>query len=217
MVFKRRDKLSPLMWLSNVLWPKGGWHRAALYLRHRLHRLPDTPQKIARGVAAGVFVSFTPFFGLHFVIAFLGAKLVRGNFIAALLGTFVGNPLTYVPIGVISLKMGHFMLGTAFDHAHERSFVGKFFDAARDFWINFKALFTGADANWDGLIVFGREVFLPYLVGGILPGLVAAIAAYYLTLPMIVAYQARRKKRLRAKLEKLRKRAAGEKVSGKRG
>lgn len=216
MVFKRRDKRRPLIWLSDLLWPKGGWHRAARYLQHRLHRLPDTPQKISRGVAAGVFACFTPLFGMHFFVAVLIAKIIRGNFIAALLGTFAGNPLTYVPIGVVSLKMGHFLLGTQFDHANERSFVGKFFDAATDFWTNFKAIFTGADANWDGLILFGREVFLPYLVGGIIPGLVAAIASYYVMLPMVLAYQSRRKKRLRVKLEKLRKRAAGEDGRGKR-
>ena len=34
------------------------------------------------------------------------ATLMRGNVIAALMATFFGNPLTYVPIGVISLKTG---------------------------------------------------------------------------------------------------------------
>ena len=31
--------------------------------------------------------------------------------LAALTGTFFGNPLTYVPIGVISLNFGCFILG----------------------------------------------------------------------------------------------------------
>lgn len=215
MVFKRREKLTPFRWLTQAIWPKGGWSRAARYLRHRLHRLPDTPHKIARGVFAGVFAVFTPFFGLHFVIAFLLAKLMRGNVIAALLATFVGNPLTYVPIGVISMKTGHFLLGTEFDHHHERSFVGKFFDAGDDFWRNFLALFTDQSANWDAIIRFSHEVFVPYLVGGILPGIVAGIAAYYVTLPMIAAYQARRRGKLKAKLEELRRKKAAQKAAHK--
>ena len=174
------------------------------YLRHRLHRLPDTPHTIARGVFAGTVTVFTPLFGLHFVIAFLIAKLVRGNVIAALLATFVGNPLTYVPIGVISLKFGHFLLGTRFDPEHERSLAGKFFDAAEDLWRNLVALFTDAHANWDALSRFWHEIFLPYMVGGILPGLVAGLAAYYLTLPMVAAYQHRRKGALKARLAALR-------------
>lgn len=156
---------------------------------------------------------FTPFFGLHFLFAFLIAKLARGNVLAALLATFVGNPLTYVPIGVISMKMGHFILGTHFDHEAERSLVGKFFDAADDFWQNFLALFTDRDTNWDALIRFFHEIFLPYLVGGILPGLVAGLAAYYITLPMISAYQNSRRGRLKAKLEEIRRKKAAAKKS----
>lgn len=211
MVFKRRDRLTPLQWLAQWVWPKGGWSRAVVYLKHRLHRLPDTPHKIARGIFAGVFTVFSPLFGLHFVIAFGLAKLMRGNVIAAILATFVGNPLTYVPIGVVSLKIGHFMLGTEFDHVHERTLVGKFFDAADDLWRNFVALFTDQSPNWDGLIRFSHDIFFPYLVGGIIPGLIAATAAYYVTLPMVGAYQARRRGKLKAKLEEMRKQKSAHK------
>ncbi len=216
MVFKRRDKLTPWQWLANVLWPKRGWSRGAQYLKHRLHRLPDTPQKIARGVFAGVFSVFTPFYGLHFVLAFLLAKLMRGNVIAALLATFVGNPLTYVPIAVISLKTGHLILGTEFDHMRDRSFVGKSYDALDDLQRNFFALFTDRDADWTGLVRFFHEVFLPYLVGGIVPGILAGLLAYYLILPMIAAYQHRRRGKLKAKIEEMRRKAA-EKSSSKKG
>ena len=64
------------------------------------------------GISAGVFASFTPFYGLHFIIAIIIAKLIKGNILASLSGTFFGNPLTYVPIGIVSLKMGHFIMGT---------------------------------------------------------------------------------------------------------
>ena len=47
MVFKRREKRSWGSLLQFLLWPKGGWTRAALYVKHRLHRLPDNPEKIA--------------------------------------------------------------------------------------------------------------------------------------------------------------------------
>jgi uncharacterized protein len=44
--------------------------------------------------------------------------------------------------------------------------------------------------------LFFTDVVLPYLVGGLLPGLIAAIAAYYLSRPLIRTYQARRRARL---------------------
>ena len=209
MVFKRRNKLTPLERLGQLLWPKGGWSRAAKYMKLRLHRLPDTPRNISLGVSAGVFTVFTPFYGLHFFVAYLIAKLLRGNGFAALLATFVGNPLTYVPIGIVSLKMGHFILGTEFDHENERSFVGKSYDALGDLLSNLVALFSGAKVDWGGLVIFMQEIFWPYLVGGILPGLAAAVAGYYVTFPMVAAFQLSRRKRLQAKREK-RKRDVGE-------
>ena len=67
MVFKRRNPRTWLRTVAEVFYPRGGWRRAVSYVIHRLRRLPDPPHKIARGVAAGVFVCFTPFFGFHFV------------------------------------------------------------------------------------------------------------------------------------------------------
>ena len=110
-MFRRRDTRPIYRWLADALWPRGGWARAVQYIQHRLRRLPGTPEEIARGVFAGVFVVFTPFFGLHFILAVIIAKLMRGRIIAALLATFVGNPLTYLPIAVLSLRLGYFLLG----------------------------------------------------------------------------------------------------------
>ena len=87
--------------LLEFFYPRGGWYRAAQYVRHRLRRLPDQPQRIARGIWAGVFASFTPFYGLHFLSAFLIAKVMRGNILAAILGTFFGNPITFPIIAAL--------------------------------------------------------------------------------------------------------------------
>ena len=111
MVFKRRDRRSVFQTVLNFLWPRGGWVRAFEYVKHRVRRLPDTPEKIARGIWAGVFVTFTPFFGLHFLLAWGIAVVMRGNVLASLLATFFGNPLTYVPIAATSLWFGHRLLG----------------------------------------------------------------------------------------------------------
>jgi hypothetical protein len=180
-----------------------------LYIRHRVRRLPDTPEKIARGIWAGVFTTFTPFYGLHFILSLILARLMNGNILAALLATFFGNPLTYVPIGVVSLSTGHFLLGTEPKGEVDRSIVGKFFDAWSDLWANGRAVFTEETANWDGLAIFYNDIFLPYTVGGIAPGIIAGSIAYYLSVPVIRAYQNRRKGRLARKLPGLARRSSG--------
>lgn len=207
MVFRRRDRRSILRAISDFLYPRGGWTRAFHYVKHRIRRLPDTPERIARGIWAGVFTSFTPFYGIHFIIAALIAKTIRGNILAALMGTFFGNPLTYVPIGVVSLQTGHRLLGTHFDEGEHRSFGGKFVDASGDLKDKLLSLFTGHEADWHGLSVFYDEVFFPYMIGGLIPGVLAASICYYVSLPLIRAYKKRRKGAIKAKFEAIRKKA----------
>ncbi|MCB2109573.1 MAG: DUF2062 domain-containing protein [Defluviimonas sp.] len=204
MVFKRRKPRSYSQVVTEAFWPRGGWTRAFHYVKHRIRRLPDDPRRIARGVGAGVFVSFTPFFGLHFVTAVFSAWVVRGNILAALLGTFFGNPITFPVIALASMKLGHMILGTRFDETEHASLFGKFLGAGADLKHNLFAIFTDATTHWGNLYNFWNEVFLPYLVGGLGPGLIAAVVAYYLSEPVIAAYQKHRRKKLRARLEKLR-------------
>ncbi|MFC3613872.1 DUF2062 domain-containing protein [Lutimaribacter marinistellae] len=214
MVFKRRDRRSPARIASDFVYPRGGWTRAFLYVKHRVRRLPDTPRRIARGVWAGVFTSFTPLFGMHFFVAALVAWVMRGNIIAALMATFFGNPLTFVPIAAVSMRLGHYLLGTEFEHA-DASIGRKFESAAGDLWHNFKAAFNKDVADWHGLAVFYNEVFFPYLIGGLIPGVIAATIMYWLSVPLIAAYQNRRREKIRAKFEAIKRLAeADTAVSG---
>jgi len=182
-------------------------------MRHRLRRLPDSPDRIARGIFAGVFTTFTPFYGLHFVFAGTMAWLMRGNILAAMLSTFFGNPLTYLPIGLASLQTGYFLLGMRPPPPPpgmpKDNVVQKFGKAAGDLWHKFKAIFTSDTANWAGLARFYDDVFFPYMIGGILPGIIVGVIAYYVSLPVITAYQNRRKGLMKEKLAALRRKTSG--------
>jgi uncharacterized protein (DUF2062 family) len=205
-VFKRRTPKTYYQIVAEAFYPKGGWRRAAQYVVHRLRRLPDPAHKISRGIAAGVFVSFTPLFGFHFISAAAVAWVLRGNILAALLATFAGNPLTFPFIAAISLEMGSWMLGSPPVPLNR---VGQAFsDAFTQLWDNFYAIFTPAEMHWDRLGDFFQVIFLPYLVGGIIPGIIAGLASYYLSYPLIVTYQKARDRRRQARAEKKRRRRA---------
>ena len=210
MVFKRRDRRSIISILLRFFWPKGGWRRAFHYVQYRLRRLPDSSQKISRGIWAGLFTTFTPFYGLHFLTAAIIARALKGNILAALLATFFGNPLTYVPIGVVSLQTGHFFLGTDYVPPGEggKSILEKFLDAGADLQQNVLAFVKGVDTDWSRLEIFYQEVFFPYMIGGIIPGLIIASMGYYLSEPIIRAYQNRRKGFLLKKLRALKSRSS---------
>lgn len=78
----------------------------------RLLALDDPPERTALAFAIGVFIAFSPFLGLHTIIATLVAFLFRFNKIAVYSGTFINNPiLTLVPIIIASYAIGAFILG----------------------------------------------------------------------------------------------------------
>ncbi|SMH47886.1 DUF2062 domain-containing protein [Maritimibacter sp. HL-12] len=198
-------KRNPRSYARTVLeffYPRGGWYRAARYVIHRIRRLPDPAHRIARGVSAGVFVCFTPLFGLHFLSAAMIAWVIRGNIFAALLATFFGNPLTFPLIAEVSLRLGSRILDQPL-RIHLPRMVEAFGQAAGDLWRNLLTIvFTSGDADWTRIAQFWDSVMLPYLVGGILPGLGMAALAYFLTTPLINAYQKARIKRLRKRYAK---------------
>jgi len=202
-VFKRRTPRSYLRMIGEAFWPRGGWKRASIYVVHRLRRLPDPAHRISRGIFAGVFVSFTPFYGFHFLIAAAVAWGVRGNMLATLLATFVGNPVTFPIIAAISVELGAWMLGLP--PVPLPKVVSAFSLASVELWENFKAIFTPAAADWSRMADFFRYVFLPYLVGGIAPGIVVGLLAYYASYPLILSYQRGRIHALRERFEKRRR------------
>ncbi|WP_207186774.1 DUF2062 domain-containing protein [Phaeovulum veldkampii] len=189
--------------MTESVWPRGGWTRAFHYVRHRVQRLPDDPHRIARGVFAGVFVSFTPLFGFHFLSAATVALIVRGNILAALLATFFGNPITFPIIAYSSMKLGKRMLGQTFDETHQETLLQAFLGAGEDIKHNLFAIFTDDVTQWGALAAFFHDVFLPYLVGGLIPGIIAGLICYYLSAPIIAAYQKHRRTRLKDRFDKL--------------
>lgn len=96
-------------WL-NYLWPRMGLRRYALYLSHRIGRMPGTAHSIAAGIASGAAMSMTPFIGFHFLLAALLAWLLRGNLLASAIGTVVGNPWTFPLIWIWAYRIGCWLM-----------------------------------------------------------------------------------------------------------
>ena len=68
------------------------------YFWRQVIQLRATPHRVALGFAIGVFTACTPFLGVQTVLACLLAFLLRVSMPAALLGTFIGNPLSWPAI-----------------------------------------------------------------------------------------------------------------------
>ncbi len=205
MIFKRRNPRTTLRTVAEFFWPRGGWRRAATYVLHRMRRLPDSPERICIGIAAGVYVSFLPIWGLHFLSAAAVAWIFRGNILAALLGTFYGNPITFPLMAVSALETGHWLVG-----GEVRLTVGATLhaigEAGGEFSHNVMTTITGEPAHWSRIVEVFHEVYLPYFLGGVVAGIPFALATYYIHLPLIRAYQKMRQKRLKHRFEAARER-----------
>jgi uncharacterized protein (DUF2062 family) len=171
MLFRRREAESFLERVRVHVWPRRSWSRSTRYIVHRLRRLSATPHAVALGFATGVFTASTPFLGTHMIMAALIAWIVGGSIVAALLGTFFGNPLTYPFLWVGTYEVGHLMLGGGAERARIDLSSGIFQSSIDQLW----------------------PILKPMSLGAIPIGLGLAALSYTLVRPMVNAYQHRRR------------------------
>ena len=204
-MFKRRERRSIFRFFYEVIFSLKGISRAIEYVGIRLKRIPDTPHKISLGMSCGIFASFTPLFGLHFLIAGLLSYLLRANVLASLIGTFVGNPITFPIITVFNIKLGEWILGSS---EYSSGDGGKIFEGFLDFiFLIYKSFFTEGsigENNVPRMNEFLNGVFIPYSLGGLILGIFIAVISYFLLRPLVATYQKKRSalkaKRLKKKL-----------------
>lgn len=175
MLFRRREQPKFLDRLRASLWPTSTWARSSRYVMFRIWRLRATPYAIAIGFAAGVFVSFTPFMGLHFVSAAAIAWMLRGSLIASAFGTFIGNPLTFPFIWFAAYELGNWILGQE--------------GTKKEIDLSHGIFASSIDKLW--------PLIKPMTIGGIPLGLLAAAISYYLVKRAVEAYQEKRRRRSR--------------------
>lgn len=168
--------------MRHTLWPRKGFMRPFLYRAKCALRLRDSVHAIAMGVAIGAFVSFTPLMGLHILLACGLAWVLRGNVVASVLGTAVGNPFTFPAIWLASYRTGSWLLGRATQR-----------EGAAE---NLADVFLRTEGAWYDVIVgMWHPLIWPMLVGGLPLGVLAGAACYVLTRQGAGAFQAARAKR----------------------
>ena len=193
-MFRRRKPLSVLKQLRAVIWPERGFRRLFSYLIQRIIRLPGTPASIASGFASGIAASFTPFLGLHFILAGALALLLRGNVLASAIGTFFGNPWTFILIWLADYEVGlrvihAFGYGASLHVLSIDELVAIMGNVMR--FLSFTGNTTLADLSRDI-----EQVFMPMLIGGTVLGVIAWVSSFVLTLWAVKGWRLHRAKRL---------------------
>ena len=84
--------------------------KATSYIKG-LSTVNDTPERIAKAFALGVFLAFSPLIGLHVFLGLTLPFLFSLNRIAFLLGVFINNPWTLIPIYAAGTCLGGLLMG----------------------------------------------------------------------------------------------------------
>ena len=142
----------------------------------KLIRLRESPHSIAMGLSVGVFVGCLPIIPLQTLTALILAFIIRCSKIAAAAGTWVTNPL-YAPF----VYYGMYQLGRTIIPVGKKEFEPE-------------------ELTLMNIINLGWDFFLLMFLGGVLVGLVLAVATYFISVYLISLYH--RKRELRMKIRK---------------
>lgn len=158
--------------------------RSSRYAYLRVVRIKAPAESISLGLALGVFAGALPFLSLQMVIAVSLALLLRGNIIAAALGTWWTNPFNWAIIFPLLYLLGKFFIPGEVPHLSVQEL---------------------AQLPILDLLQRGWKWLLITTLGGIIAGVPLAVGAYFLTLRAVRIYHDRRaRRRLERQRRKLR-------------
>jgi len=161
------------------------WRRVKVTFLRLLH-LHDSPQRTAAAFAIGIFWGMSPitppFFGLQTGMALFCAFIFRLNKIAALVGTLISNPFSFMPFYMFGTYVGSVILG--YDLNVNASTLRHFF---RHF--SLKEMFSSPIAH-------------AYFAGNFITATIASLAGYFILVWFIGRYRRlRESRRKRLRLE----------------
>lgn len=131
--------------------------------------LDDSPHAIALGASIGIFVGLTPSVGIQTILivalALLCRRFVYFNVTAAMLSTYVSNPLTMVPMYYFWYRLGTwFVPGNATVDQFEAILQ-----------------FEGLAGWWQATYSLAVQVGTPMVIGSLLIAPIGSVIAYPLT------------------------------------
>jgi uncharacterized protein (DUF2062 family) len=137
-----------------------------------LLHVEDSPSRVALAFAAGVFIAFSPLLGIHTLLAIVIAVAFRLSKPAIVVGAWTNNPWTIAPMYSAGTLVGCFVLGVSPASLSEI-----------DWSLHGRAFYESLAAGF-------RPLLLPFVVGNLLLGAVAALVSF-LVLRLLLAQRKR--------------------------
>ena len=160
-----------------MIWsPRGLYRRVA-----ELMSLDDPPWKIALGLAVGIFISCTPFYGLHTLLAIVVATVLRINSAVTVTGAWLNLPWFAPFVYGLALRIGQVVLA---GERHPPTEAVPWAELRASLWppYSWADLIQTLGAYSDLLFAASKAL----LIGSVLVGLLAGGVTYLVALAAIL-------------------------------
>jgi uncharacterized protein (DUF2062 family) len=134
----------------------------------------DTPERTAAAFALGVFLGFSPFLGLHTIVAIALAFMFNLNRVSVLLGVYSNLPWVIAPYYAFTTMMGAAFLRVT-PPPDLRQNLGDLFQ-----------LSIRSAAFWHELVRLLRPLLWPYVIGSLIGATLLAAVAYRVALEFVI-------------------------------
>ena len=134
----------------------------------------DTPERTAGAFALGVFLGFSPFLGLHTIVAIVLAFFLNMNRVAVLLGVYSNLPWIIAPYYAFTTMLGAAILRTTPRPDLQERLVDLF------------QISITTRAFWVDLVHLVRPLLWSYTIGSLIGASLLAAIAYRVALEFVV-------------------------------
>ena len=143
----------------------------------------DPPGRLALGMALGIFIGMLPIMGIQMAVVTIVAFPFKANLKAAVLGVWISNPVTFIP-----LYWANYQFGLLFFHKREVSME------------QFSSIISGASEwNWTSikqsffnLVDLGSDIMIPLWGGSAILAVGLGILTYIVTYRWVIYYRNRK-------------------------
>jgi uncharacterized protein len=140
-----------------------------------LLHIHDSPQRTAAAFALGVFFGFSPFLGLHTILALACAFVFGLNRVAVLVGVYSNLPWILAPYYATATLGGAEVLGTRLQPGFRQQLYRLF------------ELSLWQGDFWRKLVTLMRPLLWPYTIGSLVGAVILAAVAYKVALAFVIA------------------------------
>ncbi|RUA03494.1 MAG: hypothetical protein DSY89_00545 [Deltaproteobacteria bacterium] len=161
----------------------------------RFLKIRGNPHEIAAGLAVGVFVASSPFFGVHMALAVFLAAVFKWNKMAALAGVWFNNPVTMPALYSATWFAGARITGIKLAEHIPHS-------------LSLKTTYA--------FLLKTPVILYTLTLGGVIVGVPLAIIVYYVALGLLKKYQEGVREKLRKRKVRRKKKKKSRKKKKKK-